>query len=154
MSSLQTRISQPKTRKYVVTQNALDGENGPRYFTQSDIDTWLSANGSKIQNLGDLFIIPGTTPGSTFVDVLTGSNGATILNTSGTYDPRKTLTDMGKQITIGDSGDSELLILRLVKTPSNSQTGQDFIVGYIPVENNASDLDNQGGRYMIRVARI
>ena len=154
MSSLQTRISQPLTRKFVVTQNVLDGENGPRYFTQADIDTWIAANGSKIVNHGDLLIIPGTASGSTFLDVLRGDNGAIGLNTSGTYDPRKTLTDMGKQITIGDASDSELLVLRLVKTPSNSQTGADFIVAYIPIENNAQDLDINGGRFMIRVARI
>ena len=154
MSSVLRYTSQPVTRKFVNTQNILDGEDGPRLFTQANIDAWLLANGSKITNLGDLLIIPGTAAGSTFLDVLRGDNGATALGYTGEYDSRKALTDMGKQITIGDAADSELLVLRLVKTPSNSQTGQDFIVAYVVVENNAQDLDTNGGRFMVRVARV
>ena len=154
MSSVLRFTSQPKTRKFVNTQNVLQGENGPRIFSQANIDAWLAANGSKIVNYGDLFIIPGTAPGSTFLDVLRGDNGATILSYTSEYDSRKTLTDLGKQITIGDATESELLVLRLVKTPSNSQTDGDFSIGYVVVENNAQDLDTNGGRFMVRVARV
>jgi hypothetical protein len=154
MSSVLRFTSQPKTRKFVNTQNILDGEDGPRIFSQANIDAWLAANGSKIVNYGDLFIIPGTAAGSTFLDVLRGDNGATQLEYTSEYDSRKTLTDMGKQITIGDATESELLVLRLVKTPSNSQTGEAFSVGYIVEENNAQDLDTNGGRFMVRVARV
>jgi hypothetical protein len=154
MSSVQTHISQPKTRKFVNTQNYPSGESGPDLYTQANVDAWLLANGSKIVNHGDLLIIPGTTSGSTFIDVVRGDNGATGLANSGSYDSRKTLTDMGKQITIGDATESELLVLRLVKTPSNSQSGEDYTVAYVVVENNAADLDNRGGPFQVRVARI
>jgi hypothetical protein len=154
MSSVLRFTSQPKTRKFVNTQNVLQGENGPRVFSQANIDDWLAANGAKIVNYGDLLIIPGTASGSTFLDVLRGDNGATQLNYTSEYDSRKTLTDMGKQLTIGDATESELLVLRLVKTPSDSQTGADFSIGYVVVENNAQDLDTNGGRFMVRVARV
>ena len=154
MSSVQTHISQPKTRKFVNTQNYPNGEEGPYLYPQANVNAWIQANGSKIVNHGDLLIIPGTTSGSTFIDVVRGNNGATGLANSGSYNSRKTLTDMGKQITIGDSTESELLVLRLVMTPSNSQTDLGSTVAYIVVENNASDLDNNGGPFQVRAARI
>ena len=155
MSSLQTRISQPLTRKFVNTQDMnTSSERGPYLFSPASIASWIAANGSKIVNHGDLLIIPGTASGSTFVDVLY-DNGVTGLQADlGSYDSRKTMTDMGKQITIGDATESELLVLRLVKTPSGSQSGADFIVAYVVVENNAADLQNQGGRFLVRVARV
>jgi hypothetical protein len=155
MSSVLRFISQPKTQKFVNTHSAVNGESGPRIFTQANIDAWIVANGSKIVQYGeDMLIIPGTTSGSTFIDVLKGDNGATALSYTTTYDSRKTITDMGKKITIGDATESELLVLRLVKTPSNSQTGEDYLVGYVVEENNAEDLDNNGGPFQVRVARV
>lgn len=155
MTSLQTHIAQPITRKFVNTQNFTDGEDGPTIYTKTDVDSWIAANAAKIRNLGGLLIIPGTSSGSTFVDVLKGNSGATELTSSyGTYNSRKALTDMGKQITIGSAADSDLLVLRLIKTPSNSQTGQSYIVGYIVEENNSADLDNNGGPFQVRVARV
>ncbi len=154
MPSIGTYKAQPVTAKFVNTQNFPGGEEGPYLYPQTNVDAWIAANSSVITNLGGLLIIPGTTPGTTIVDVLKGNNGATGLVSSGNFNSRKTMTDMGKTIVVGDAVDSELLVLRLIKTPSNSQTGEEYIVAYIIEENNMKDLDNNGGPFQVRAARI
>ena len=112
MSSVLRFIAQPKTRTFAVTQ---DGNN--YLFTQSNFDTWLEANAGKIEVLSDdLFIIPGTSSGSTFEDVLTGGGDATELEyTNLDSIQRKTVVDLGKQIVIGNAVNSRILVFRLVQ---------------------------------------
>jgi hypothetical protein len=159
MSSVQTYIAQPKTRKFVVANPDGQGQ-GARFFAQSDFNTWVTANGSKIVQNGSLYIIPGTSAGSTFVDVLRGLNGATELEHSLTEIERaKTLIDLGRTITIGIPSQSQMLVFRLVQkfaptVAANSATDPDY-TGYVVVENNSEDLNNlDNHRFSVRVARI
>lgn len=154
MSSVLASLRQPLTRSFVVTQDAGNWV-GSYFYSESDFTTWLAANGIKIKTLGSLYIIPGTASGSTFVDVLTGSNGATELeHTNPDLNERKTLRDLGEQIIIGNGIDSRLLVFRRVAQYFDSTQGQDSVVGYVVVENNADDLQGNTGRFTVRVARI
>ena len=154
MSSLLSQFSQPVTRNFVITN---DG-NGAYFYSQTDIDTWYAANASKVQKLGSIYLIKGTTSGSTFTDVLLGNNGATELeHTLPNIDQRKTIKDMGKEILFGDADDTRLLVLRKVQSYSPAAQGgptdTDY-TGYIVVENNAEDLGGNAGRFVVKVARI
>lgn len=157
MSSISAAFKQPLTRSFVNTQNPIGDETGPgpRLFLESDFVAWLSANAGLIQMLGSLYIIPGTTSGTTMIDVLRGDGGATALNYSGgELNNRKTLRDLGTEIIIGNRVDSRLVVFRRVASYFTSSLGQDAEVGYVVVENNCADLDNNGGRFQVRVARI
>lgn len=157
MSSIHSYTAQPKTRKFVVANPA---DNGARFFSQSDFDTWVSANSGKIIQTGSMYIIPGTAAGSTFNDVLRGNSGATELNHSlPDITEAKTLTDMGRTIVIGTPAQSELLVFRLIQRPSpsaaaNGTSDADYN-GYVVVENNSEDLNNLNfHRFSVRVARV
>jgi hypothetical protein len=155
MSSVSAAFSQPLTKNFAVTQ----GSGGAYYFTQSDIDTWYAANASKINKIGSVYVIPGTSSGSTFYDVLFGENGATRLgqpqNDSFKFYERKTLTDLGKTIHIGNAADSSLLVLRLVRGYGPAAAGGDGnTIGYVVVQNDDEDLGGDVGRFTIRVARV
>jgi len=159
MSSVRRGIVQNLTRTFVVTQNSANNEQGAHIYHQSDIDAWLAANGSKIVQTGSVFIIPGTASGSTFIDVVTGQNGATELDHSGSYyDERKSLKDLGKEIVIGNRAEPRLLVLRLVQSyalsANGGRSGDPDYTGYTPVENNCEDLNSTRGRFLVRIARI
>jgi hypothetical protein len=158
MTSTSSYYSQPLTRAYTVTQNSNNGEQGAYFYADSDFDNWVAANGSKIQKLGSVYIIPGTRSGSNFVDVLTGNNGATELDhTNSIITDRKALKDMGKQIIIGNGVESRLLIFRRVQRYISSTEGgalDTSLTGYVVTENNASDLQGNTGRFTVRVARV
>jgi Ca2+-binding RTX toxin-like protein len=151
MSSVQSFFAQPKTRCLAVTQ----GEWGAYFYAQSDIDAWYAANESKITKTGDLYVIPGTAEGSTFLDVLLGNNGATALDhTLPRIEERKTIVDFGKQVIIGNAANSRLLVLRLVQQYSDAAVSGGAAVGYVVVENNVDDLQGNNGRFTLRVARV
>lgn len=152
--STRRQLAQPLTRSFVQTQDASQGELGPYVFTDSDLATWVAANTGKIVQVGSLYTIPGTASGSTFADVVGGTNGATELNHATNYivEARKTLQDMGKEIVIGNLIDNRLLVLSRVKVYKQSTTGV-AVLGYVVSENNAEDLGNQSGRWMVKVAR-
>ena len=160
--SLHREFSQNPLRSYVVTQdsNLVYTGTGAYFFSQNDIDTWYAANKSKITKLGKtLYVIPGTTSGSTFHDVVTGTNGATQLNhTLPGINQRKTVKDLGKEIIIGNNFVTRLLVLRLVQRFTPSTDGGSLSpddTGYVVVENNSLDVENtDSGRYTVRVARI
>ena len=158
MTSIAARYSQPITRAYTVTQNTDNGEQGAYFFADSDFDTWVAENGTKIQRIGSVFIIPGTRSGSNFVDVLRGNNGGVELNhTNVIIGDRKAIKDMGKEIIIGNSVESRLIIFRRVQryissTEGGSLSGND--TGYVVTENNTSDLGGNAGRFTVRVARV
>lgn len=154
MPSVGTVFSQPRTKSYAVTQ----ANQGAYFYSQADIDNWYNANKSKITKLGSLYIIPGTTSGSTFIDVLLGNNGATELDhTLNDINERKAITDMGKEVIVGNKVNSRLLVLRRVQQYFNAADGgasdPDY-TGYVVVENNADDLQGNTGRFTVRVARV
>jgi len=160
--SLRREFAQNPLRSFVVTQNSNDTYTGTGayFFSQNDIDTWYAANEENITKLGkSLYIIPGTTAGSTFHDVITGASGATQLNhTLPGINQRKTVKDLGKEIIIGNNFVTRLLVLRLVQRFTNSTDGGSLSpddTGYVVVENNSLDVENSdSGRYTVRVARI
>lgn len=156
MPSIGTQLAQNPTRCFVVTQNENVDNNGAYYFSQANVDDWLAANGSKIQRLGkSVLVIPGMSSGSTLVDVVTGQNGATALDSDGVIQQRKTLIDMGKEIVIGNGFETRALVLRYVKSYADIDTGADAVFAYVPVENNISEVaPNNWGRWTVRVARI
>lgn len=156
MSSVQSYFSQPLTRKLAVTQ---DGNNGVYFYSAADVDTWYNANKSKITKLSDsMYIVPGSTSGSTFEDVLSGGGGATELDyTLPFITDRKTITDMGKEIVFGNLINSRLFVLRKVQSYTQSSVGGSLSsddTGYVVVENNCSDLQGNLGRFTVRVARV
>ena len=126
------------------------------YFAQSDFDDWLAANGSTITNLGDLYVIPGTVAGETFYDVLRGANGATELSNSGQLGERYTVLDLGKEIIIGNSVNSKMLVFRLVQFPgviANGGLGASSY--YVVIQNNTTDLNaSENARFRVAVSRI
>ena len=159
MSSISRSFSQPLTRNYVNTQDTTNGEVGPYFFSQADLDTWYAANKTKIVKVGDVYLVSGTASGSTLTDVLFGNSGATELNHSlSNINSRKTMKDMGKEAIIGTSAQPRLLVLRKVQkytdyTNANGATDPDY-TGYVVVENNAEDIQSNNGRFMVRVARV
>jgi hypothetical protein len=144
MSSVQTHFAQPITRKFIVTQNDPE-EYGAYYFTQSVVDEWLADNSSNLTTVGSLVIISGN-----FADVMDNLGGP-----SPRFENRKTLTDMGKEIVIGNSANSRLIVLRLVQGQNEAAAGGlGGTVAYICVENNTTDTPSNSGRFTPRVARI
>jgi hypothetical protein len=73
------------------------------------------------------------------------------LNNNGTFGAGVSLTDMGKQVVIGNAGNSRLVTLRLVQGPGNvNGSGLNGIVGYVCVENNTEVVDE----FAVTVARV
>ena len=152
MPSVGTYFAQPVTKSLGVTQ----GEWGAYFYAAADFDNWSEANSDRVTKVSDsLYVIPGTRPGFTFEDVVEGNNGATeIQHSLSNISERKTLTDMGKQIVIGNGKQSRLLVFRRVQEYVDSALSGDGRVGYVVVENNAADLGGNSGRYTLRVARV
>jgi hypothetical protein len=149
MSSVSASFKQNLTRSFVTTQDTGGGGvNGAYVFTQNNIDSWLSGNASDLSVVGSLITVIGDAPA--FYNVVNN------LNYDGTYDARKTLLDLGKEIIIGCSADSRLLVLRKVRAYGPAyQAGDDGKTGYIVVENNTTDLaPSNWGRFTVRVARV
>ena len=155
MPSVGTTIAQPRGHSYAVTQ----GDWGAYFFNESDFDEWYADNASAITKLGSgLYIIPGTTSGTTFQEVLTGDGpGNSLSPGNDRIEERKTLLDMGKEIIIGNSKNSRLIVFRRVQKysastgPGSAAAGDN---GYVLIENNCSDLGDNSGRFTIRVARM
>jgi hypothetical protein len=153
MPSVGTVYAQRPSKKFAVTQ-----DQGAYFFSDADVSSWLSANSSKIEQIGSLILINGTTSGSTFRDVLTGTGGAVELEYNNSrLDERKTITDMGKELCIGTTAQPRLLVLRrvqryLMSASAGSNNPNDL--GYVVSENNADDLNQNWGRFTVRVARV
>jgi hypothetical protein len=149
MSSVQSVIAQPKTRKFVGTQDSSSGsERGPYMFPQAHIDAWYADNSSDVTKVSNgMYIV---NEAGNYESVVSG------LSPQGHIDGRKTFVDMGKTIYIGNNVSSDLLVLQLVQVFGLSVSGgHGARVGYIIVENNADDLGSgDDGRFMVRVARI
>ncbi len=150
MPSVLAYKAQPVTRSYINTQSGNDGEAGPWTFTQANVDTWLANNAGSLTAVGSLITIPN----ADFVSVLyTGPNS---LPTSGTYNQRKALMDMGKEYVIGNETNSRIVVLRLVMFPGSATYGAlGGQAKYVVVENNSIELaPGDNGRFSVRVARI
>lgn len=137
MSSFEAPYSRRFSRPFLLAQ----GRQGVYFFSESDINTWYEANADRITKTNYLYIIPGTTEGNTFVDVLTGSRGAPaeIQHTLVTLDESNTLANTEKYIIIGDAVEQRVLLLRFVKVNNSAAPNSDYS-GYVVVENNSNDL--------------
>jgi hypothetical protein len=149
MASLLRQFSQPLTRNFVNTQDNSEGdEYGPYMFSQAAIDEWAADNTSTVTKLGSIYIIPA----AQFDDVVSD------LDAYRNIQARKTIKDMGKEVIIGTPSQPRLLVLRKVQqySPSSAANGATDVAytGYIVVENNAEDLGGEGGRFMVRCARV
>ena len=154
--SLPRHYAQRLTRRFAVNLDSAAA------FSQADFDAWYAANPGKIKKNGSMYIIDGKAPGSTFVDVLWGSNGATALDhyEQPSIVANKTLKDFGKEIHIGTSSESSLLVFRLVQQSGPSilngvPNDFTFLTSYVVVENDAADLPgNQYARFRVAVCRV
>ena len=143
MSSISSALRQPLTRSFVVTQNSNNNELGAYYFSTSAVDAWVADKSDK-SVVGSLVTIPTANYNSVIDN----------LNTTGVLSQRKTLMDLGKQVVIGNTVDSRLIVLRLVRSYEDADIGGDGFPCYIVVENNTTDPNNNAGRYTVRTARI
>ena len=156
MSSAGRFYSQNPTRRLVVTQEA----QGAYFFNQTDLADWVRANGSKINQLGSLYLIDGKTSGTTLQDVVMGYNATRLEHTNRNVGQRKTMQELGKEICIGTTAEPRLLVMRLVQRYTSSESspagdGTDlFNTGYVVVENNTNNLGQGNGRFTVRVARV
>ena len=129
MSSIQSAIAQNPTRTFVT----LNGTYGSS-VTSDVLDALLATAGA--DNVGSVYTIYTATAFNTFTVL---SNSASV------YYNRlvvgETLTDMGKQVTVGlDGVDSCLLKFRSVKRTKGGAVDDpvDGDVEYVVVENNVS----------------
>jgi hypothetical protein len=154
MPSVGSHKAQNVTRSFAVTQEA----QGAYFYNATDIDAWYAANQENVEKLGSLYIIRGSSSGTTFTDVLLGDNGATELDhTNPNITARKAIKDMGKEVIFGNGVESRLLVLRLVQEYVLSSEGGTLdatSTGYVVTENNCSDLQGNTGRFTVRVARV
>ena len=157
MSSVGRSFAQPVTRNLAVTQ----GEWGAYFYSQRDVNNWLAANSSVITVLGSMVLINGTSSGTTLADVVLGNGSATELDHSNDrIEDRKTIKDMGKELLIGTTANPRTLVLRQVQRYSASAAAPNGDGlnsnnnGYVVVENNSVELQQNTGRFTIRVARV
>jgi hypothetical protein len=148
MPSIGTFRAQPVTRTFAVTQ----GDWGAYYFTQDMIDSWYDDNKDDMTKTGSVFIVNSTdkTVFQNIMDSLGPSGGNTPR-----FDERKTLTDFGGEVVIGNLINSRMVVLRRVQGYGNIEGGGlASTVGYIVAENNCDDLAGNSGRFTVRVARM
>jgi hypothetical protein len=127
MPSVGTYKAQPVTRSFVVTQDVGNSEYGAYYFTESDVDTWYSNNSDNLTKVtSSLYVVKS----GNFANIVQD------LNDSGSFDRKRSLIDMGKEIVIGNTVQSRLVVLRKVQEASPPADGGDGITAYIVVENN------------------
>lgn len=145
MSSVQSAFSQPITRSFVVTQNENVDNNGAYFFSQADINSWLADESSNLSVVGSVVIVTGN-----FYNTLNN------LDNTGVFEERKSLLDLGKEIIIGNSAESRLIVLRKVRARGAAvRAGDDAQLGYVCTENYTTDMaPNNLGRFTIRVARV
>jgi hypothetical protein len=119
--------AQPVTRTFIVTQDAGNNEYGAYYFTESDIDSWYSANSDNVTKVtSGLYIVNSGNFANTVQD----------LSNTGVFERKRSLIDMGKEVVIGNVVNSRLLVLRKVQEAIPPADGGDGIVGYVVVESN------------------
>ena len=123
---------------------------GANVYLQQDFDAWYAANASAVTQVGSVYVVNSA---SNFINTINGSNvlghvlGSSFLQS---YNKR-TLMDMGKEISIGMPSNPRMLVFRQVALPFEPALQGTGVVGYVVVENNASDLTRP--RFRVSVAR-
>jgi hypothetical protein len=119
-------------------------------FLQSDFDAWYAANAAAVTKVGSVYVVNSA---ANFLDIV---NGDHVLNhelgSNFLQDYNKhTLVDMGKEISIGMPSNPRMLVFRQVALPFQPALQGTGAVGYVVVENNASNLTRP--RFLVAVAR-
>lgn len=147
MPSIGTFKAQPVTRTFIVTQDAQNNEYGAHFFSQATIDSWYDSNSANITKVTDgLYIITGT-----FASVISN------LTPDDSFDRKRSLLDMGKEIIIGNPINSRIIVLRKVQEAAPPADGGDGHVGYVVVESNyrsATWITPSDSYYSVNVARV
>ena len=144
MSSVSSRFAQRLTRTLKV------GGTAAPLFTQAEIDAWYAANKSVITKLGNNYVLSAANLVLT-IDELASAQDAAI-NTS--------LKDMGREIKIGTTTESALIVLRLVQLPGlaadNGGSLEADKTGYVVVANNTTDAITAAGgdSLLVFVSRV
>ena len=154
-------MSLPREYRQRLTHSFVVNLDGVATFTQANIDEWVAANPGKIKKDGSLYTIDGKASGSTFVDVLAGYNGATILNDNNgdRFSINKSLKDFGQEIHFGNGIESNLLVLRKVQqaglVANNGVPTDAGLTAYVVVEDNTTELPgNTWSRFRVAVSRV
>ena len=148
MPSIGTYKAQVPTRTFIVTQDVSEGEYGAYRFSESAINTWYANNSDNITKVSEsLYIVTGTF--SSIVDNLNAENTQ--------FERRRSLRDMGKEIVIGNTVDSRLIVLRKVQEAIPPADGGDGATAFIVVESNYRSANwptPQNSKFNVNVARV
>ena len=119
-------------------------------FLQSDFDAWYAANSAAVTKVGSMYVVNSA---ANFLDTINGSNVLGHVLGSNFLDGynKHTLVDMGKEISIGMPSNPRMLVFRQVALPFEPALQGTGVVGYVVVENNASNLTRP--RFLVSVAR-
>uniref|UniRef100_A0A6C0BDK4 Uncharacterized protein n=1 Tax=viral metagenome TaxID=1070528 RepID=A0A6C0BDK4_9ZZZZ len=162
MSSTQSSLAKRVTNNYVVIPTWSDGDtySGVYMITADGVAQWASDNALFLSVAGNTYT---TTPANFYNLMIHTGNGIWTdkyysLPDYGYLNPGVVLTDLGKDIYVGVSGEANILHLRLMQTPGTlANLGKGGWVGYVVVETNASDIftDNTGNTLpCVSVARL
>ncbi len=119
-------------------------------FLQTDFDAWYAANAAAVTKVGSVYVVNAA---ANFLDTINGSNvlghvlGSNFLQGYNKH----TLVDMGKEISIGIPSNPRMLVFRQAALPFSPAAQGSGLVGYVVVENNASNLTRP--RFLVAVAR-
>jgi hypothetical protein len=125
-------------------------------FLQSDFDEWYAANASAVTKVGSVYVVHANSNFKNTVDVSVGDQPGGLLghvlgsNYLQQFNKR-TLVDMGKEISIGIPSNPRLLVFRQVALPYDAARQGSGLIGYVVTENNASNLTHP--RFYMAVAR-
>ena len=157
MTSIAGHYSQRLTRTFKVAKS------GGTLFLQSDINAWYGDRKSVITKLGNTYVLEISSTND-FADIVDGgdvpSTGASALSPNGPSLPISTsLKDMGKEIRIGTSEESALLVLRLVQLPgpaanNGAPDNVSANTGYVVVANNTNDVFDTVDNFKVYVSRV
>jgi len=129
----------------------INGNNHGDLFLQSDFDEWYAAAMTAVTKLGNMYIVKNAANFKNTVDVSVGSSGYLLGHTLGSYYldqfDKRTLIDLGKEITIGIPTNPRVLVFRQVGISIDGANR----VGYVVTENNDTNLSHP--RFYIAVAR-
>ena len=162
MSSTQSSLAKRVTNNYVVIPvNYSDSvlSSGVYMLTTDAFAQWASDNALFLSVSGNTYT---TTPANFYNLMIHTGNGIWAdkyysLPGNGYLDPGVVLTDLGKDIYVGVSGEANILHLRLMQAPGNlAGLGKNGWVGYVVVETNASDIftDNTGNTLPLSLIHI
>jgi len=128
----------------------VDSSNHGNAFLQSDFDAWYAANAAAVTQVGSVYIVSSA---ANFLNTVNGDHVLDhVLGGSFLQDYNKrTLVDMGKEISIGMPSNPRMLVFRQVAFPYDPAAQGSGVVAYVVVENNASPLTRP--RFEVAVAR-